>query len=45
VIYYEVDKYERGFEISGVCEIEKIYQLGSIKINKGLKLRHDVVKE
>lgn len=30
----------RVAEISGVCETAKIYQLGSTKTNKGLKLRH-----
>lgn len=27
-------------EISGVCETAKIYQLGTTRTNKGLKLRH-----
>lgn len=30
----------RVAEVSGVCETGKIYQLGSTKTNKGLKLRH-----
>ncbi|XP_043489038.1 RNA polymerase-associated protein RTF1 homolog [Polistes fuscatus] len=30
----------RVAEISGVCETGKIYQLGSTRTNKGLKLRH-----
>lgn len=30
----------RVAEISGVCETAKIYQLGSTRTNKGLKLRH-----
>ncbi|XP_021937491.1 RNA polymerase-associated protein RTF1 homolog isoform X2 [Zootermopsis nevadensis] len=30
----------RVCEISGVCETGKIYQLGSTRTNKGLKLRH-----
>lgn len=27
-------------EIAGVCETAKIYQLGQLRTNKGLKLRH-----
>ncbi|XP_063236979.1 RNA polymerase-associated protein RTF1 homolog [Bacillus rossius redtenbacheri] len=30
----------RVCEVSGVCETGKIYQLGSTRTNKGLKLRH-----